>query len=237
MASLPDGSLSIEPWLALLRALLCRDGVDQMLADAQFAAETMAAGSFWRTASILYLATAQLMAGDPDRADVLFEDATAEGQTGGTAVGACVALGERSLLAIAKGAWGQAERHLAEARSLVREANLEDYPLVTILHAVAARIALHQSDWPGAGAELTRAQRLRPGSDLRSAAPGRAGQDRASQMPPRAVRHRRGADPAPGDRRDPRPAPRPRRFRRGRPRTCGRSFPAPGVRPPSEPPP
>ena len=128
VASLPDGSLSIEPWLAVLRALLCRDGVDRMLADAQFAAETMAAGSFWRTASILYLATAHLMAGDPDRADVLFEDAAAEGQAGGTADWACVALGERSLLAIANGAWGSAERLLAEASVVVREANLEDYP-------------------------------------------------------------------------------------------------------------
>ena len=161
-ASLPDGSLSIEPWLAVLRALLCRDGADRMLDDAQLAAETMAAGSFWRTASILYLAIAHLMAGDPDRADVLFEDAAAEGQGGGTAVGACLAFGERSLLAIANNSWASAARHLAEARSVVREANLGDYPPVTILHAAGARIALHESDWPGASVELTRAQRLRP---------------------------------------------------------------------------
>ena len=37
VASRPDGSSSIEPWLALLRALLCRDGVDQMRADAELA--------------------------------------------------------------------------------------------------------------------------------------------------------------------------------------------------------
>ena len=42
-ASLPDGSTSIEPWLALLRALLCRGGVEQMRADAELAARTMAA--------------------------------------------------------------------------------------------------------------------------------------------------------------------------------------------------
>ena len=78
-------------------------------------------------------------------------------------LGACVALGERSLLAIAQGAWEAAGRHLSEARSLARDANLEDYPPVTILHAVAARIALHQADRPRAIAELTRAQRLRPG--------------------------------------------------------------------------
>jgi LuxR family transcriptional regulator, maltose regulon positive regulatory protein len=40
---------------------------------------------------------------------------------------------------------------------------MEDYPPITILHAVAARIALHEADRPRAIAELTRAQRLRPG--------------------------------------------------------------------------
>jgi LuxR family maltose regulon positive regulatory protein len=161
-ASLPDGSPSIEPWLALLRAILCRDGADRMRADAQLAAETMAAGSFWRTSSILYLAIAHLMAGDADRASVLFEDAAAEGKAGGGALGACVALAERSLLAIANRDWEQAAMYLSEARSLAREANLEDYPPLTIVHAVAARIALHQGDRSRARAELTRAQRLRP---------------------------------------------------------------------------
>ena len=162
VASLPDGSPSIEPWLALLRALLCRDGVEQMRADAELAASTMAAGSFWRTAATLYLALAHLMAGDPDRADVLFQDAAAGGPSGGATTGTCVALAERSLLAIARGAWDRGERHLSEAWALARDANLEDYPPVTIVHAVAARIALHQGNRPRAMAELTRAQRLRP---------------------------------------------------------------------------
>jgi LuxR family maltose regulon positive regulatory protein len=162
-ASLPDGSPSIEPWLALLRALLCRDGAEQMRADAELAARTMAAGSFWRTAATLYLAMAHLMAGDPDRADALFQDAAAGGRASGAAVGPCVALAERSLLAMAGGAWEAGERHLSDAWSLARDANLADYPPVTILHAAAARIALHQADRPRAMAELTSAQRLRPG--------------------------------------------------------------------------
>jgi len=162
VASLPDGSASIEPWLALLRALLCRGGVEQMQADAELAARTMAAGSFWRTAATLFLGLAHLMAGDPDRADVLFADAAAGGQAGGATTGTCIALAERSLLAIARGAWERGERHLSEAWGLARDANLEDYPPFAIVHAVAARIALHQGDRPRATAELTQAQRLRP---------------------------------------------------------------------------
>jgi LuxR family transcriptional regulator, maltose regulon positive regulatory protein len=161
--SLPDGSPSIDPWLALLRSLLCRDGPEQMRADAELAAKTVAAGSFWRTASILFLGMAHLMADDPDQADVLFEDAVAEGRAGGAMIGTCVALAERSLLAIARGAWDLGRRYLSEARSVALETNLMDYPPVTILHAAAARIALHDADPRRAREDLTRAQRLRPG--------------------------------------------------------------------------
>ena len=161
-ASPPDRSPPAGPLLALLRALLCRDGIGQMRADAQIAAATMPATSIWRAAPILLLGLAHLMAGEEDQADLVFQDQVAESRAVGANIGACVALAERSLLAIAKGAWDLAGRHLSEARSLAREANLEDYPLVTILHAVAARLALHQADAPRARAELTRAQRLRP---------------------------------------------------------------------------
>jgi LuxR family maltose regulon positive regulatory protein len=150
------------PWLALLRALLCRDGVDQMRADAELAAKTTAAGSFWRAGSLLLLGMALLMAGDPDQADAVFEDQVAEARAAGGTLGACVALSERSLLAVARGAWDLGERHLSQARAVARESHVEDYPAVTIMHAAAARMALHHADRPRARAELTRAQRLRP---------------------------------------------------------------------------
>jgi len=162
-ASLPDGTATIEPWLALLHAFLCRAGPGQMLADAELAAATLAPQSFWRTSSILLLAIAHLMAGDPDQADVLLTDAIAEHRADRVLIGTCVALAERSLLAISQGAWDQAEQHLSRAQSLTRQANYEDYPLVAIIHAVAARVALHHNDRPRARDQLTRAQRLRPG--------------------------------------------------------------------------
>jgi LuxR family maltose regulon positive regulatory protein len=160
VASLPDQGSPAEPWLALLGAVLCRDGADQMLADAELAAKTMT--GFWRPAALLFVGMAHLMAGDPDRADILFEDQVAEALAAGGTIGTCVALSERSLLAIAEGEWDQGERHLSQARAVARDANVEDYPAVTIMHAAAARMALHHADRAGAAAELTRAQRLRP---------------------------------------------------------------------------
>jgi LuxR family maltose regulon positive regulatory protein len=161
-ATRPDGSASIEPWLAVLRALLCCDGVDQMRADAELAAKTTAAGSLWRAGSLLLLGMAHLMAGDPDQADAVFADEVAEARAARGTLGACVALSERSLLAMARGEWGLGERYLSQARAVARESNVEDYPAVAIMHAAAARMALHQADRPRARAELIQAQRLRP---------------------------------------------------------------------------
>jgi LuxR family maltose regulon positive regulatory protein len=167
VASRPDQSPSIEPRLALLRALLCRDGVDQMRVDAELATQTLGGGTlgggtFGRMSALLFLGLAHLMAGDPDRADVLFEDEVAESSAVEGTIGACIALSERSLLAMARGEWELSERHLSEARSMARQARIEDYPAITIMHAAAARLALHRADRSRARAELTRAQSLRP---------------------------------------------------------------------------
>jgi LuxR family maltose regulon positive regulatory protein len=161
-ANRPDGSFPVEPWLALLRALLCRDGVDQMRADAELAVKILPAGSLWRASSLLFLGMAHLMAGDPDQADAVFADQVAEARSAGGTIGVSIALSERSLLAIARGDWDLGERHLSQARAVARETRIEDYPAVTIMYAAAARMALHRADRPRAGAELTRAQRLRP---------------------------------------------------------------------------
>jgi hypothetical protein len=66
----------------------------------------MAAGSFWRAAATLFLGMAYLMAGDPERADVLFENQVTEARAVGGMIGACIALAERSLLAITRGSLG-----------------------------------------------------------------------------------------------------------------------------------
>jgi hypothetical protein len=44
MPELPDGSASIEPWIATLRSYTCPDGVERMLADAELALEQLGPG-------------------------------------------------------------------------------------------------------------------------------------------------------------------------------------------------
>jgi LuxR family maltose regulon positive regulatory protein len=61
--TLPDGSTP-EGWLALLRALLCRDGVDRMRHDAEIALAGLHRGSQLRATALLLKALSYLLVGD-----------------------------------------------------------------------------------------------------------------------------------------------------------------------------
>jgi LuxR family transcriptional regulator, maltose regulon positive regulatory protein len=58
------GAPSAEAWAALLRALLCRRGVEQMRADADEAVCRFAAGSFVTPAPALMQGIARILCGD-----------------------------------------------------------------------------------------------------------------------------------------------------------------------------
>ena len=72
-----------------------------------------------------------------------------------------IALGERSLLAIARGAWDQAESLAAMALSTVSRAHQEEYSTSAIVYVASARVAVHGGDAPTARGHLVQAQRLR----------------------------------------------------------------------------
>ncbi len=82
--TLPDGSDSIDSWLALMRAHHCRSGVARMRADAELAARTLARGSPNRPHALLLLAISQLLAGEVDEADDLLAEVAEEGLELGT---------------------------------------------------------------------------------------------------------------------------------------------------------
>ena len=106
---LPDGSASIDSWLALLRAHRCQRGVARMRADAELALELSPPGSRGRPHALLLLAVSRLLAGEVDEADDLFADVVEAGLELGTAEEVAVALGERAAIAIGRDAWVQAE--------------------------------------------------------------------------------------------------------------------------------
>ena len=64
--TLPDDS-TVQSYLALLRALLCRDGVDRMRADTQAALAELSPTSQWRPTAQLLEGICYLLAGEADR--------------------------------------------------------------------------------------------------------------------------------------------------------------------------
>ena len=86
--------------MALLRALLCRDGVDRMRADAETAAAGLAPGSPWWATALLLQGIADVLAGETDRADPILADA-AEVATHIGALPAASAARPSALVAIA----------------------------------------------------------------------------------------------------------------------------------------
>ena len=160
--NLPDGSESVESWRALVRAQLCRRGVVQMRADAEFAVRTLAPGSFNRPNAGLQLALAIWLAGEDDEADDMFADVAEEGLEMGTLEAAGVALAERAAIAAGRGAWVQAEELVQRALQIIRQSRMEEYSVSTFVYALAARVALHRGSAERASEFLTHAQRLRP---------------------------------------------------------------------------
>jgi LuxR family maltose regulon positive regulatory protein len=159
---LSDGSATIEPWVANLRAFMMRDGVERALADVNLALEQLAPESGWRASAMVVQGVVQALLGEIDRARADFEAAVDAALAMGVAEEAYVAHAELALLAARQGAWSDAGRHAREARALVVETGLGEYSTSAIAHVAVARVALHEGRHADARAAAARAHRLRP---------------------------------------------------------------------------
>ncbi len=74
------GPASFASSRAMLRAMTCPAGPEQLMADAELAVEQETPSSQWRDTALYSLAEAHLLAGDVDRAVAAFEEATSVGQ-------------------------------------------------------------------------------------------------------------------------------------------------------------
>ena len=159
--ALPDGS-SLDGWLAYLRALLCREGVRQMRADAVAALALLAPGSSLRGAVLALEGTAYVLDGEFAAADPVLAHAVEVATYMGAQPAAAMALAERVVVAIEGGDWDAAETLSAQAMGVVEAGHLEDYIVAALVYAVAARTDIHRGDFAIAREHVTRAARLRP---------------------------------------------------------------------------
>ena len=153
---------SVEAWAALLRTFLCRQGAEQMRADADEAVRGFAAGTFLTPAPALLQGIARVLGGDLDGGDLSLEDAVSIGEKAGAPDDLAVALCQRSLVAMARNQWDRAEVLAGQARNVFRQAGIEESYATPLICAVRARAAMHRGDVPAARRELISAQHLRP---------------------------------------------------------------------------
>jgi LuxR family maltose regulon positive regulatory protein len=154
---LSDGSATIDPWVAVLRAGM-PDGPGRAVADGELAVAELAPGSGWRPAALTMRGTARLVLGDTESA---IADLVSVAE-GGASQPVAVARGQLALLAVRKGAWKEAEIHASAGQAIVNDAGLGEYSTSALLHAATARIAVHEGRQEDARAALTAAHRLRP---------------------------------------------------------------------------
>jgi LuxR family maltose regulon positive regulatory protein len=156
----PDSPVTAA-WAAVLRGLLCRRGVEQMRADTDEDSRRLATAGIVAPVVAVLEGITWVLRGDPDSADVSFENAISIGDIGAPDVLA-VALCERSLLAMAHGDWGLAEELAGQACSVLHQGGSEDSYVTPLVCVAQARVAMHRGDVAAARRQLVHAQRLRP---------------------------------------------------------------------------
>ena len=157
-----DGSATIEPWVATLRAAMMADGVERALADAERALELLPQGSDWRPTALVVRGIARALLGAADQARADLAAGVEEAQASGAVEECFIAQAELALLAARQDRWDEAGRQARRAQALVEETGLVDYSTSAIAHVAAARVALHDGRQADAHAALTRVHRLRP---------------------------------------------------------------------------
>jgi LuxR family transcriptional regulator, maltose regulon positive regulatory protein len=157
-----DGSASFASARAMLRAVMCAAGPEQVVADASFAVAQEPPWSAWRDQALCLRAEAHLLTGDVDQAGALFAESFTVAAAAGNTDVLVLSESELALLAMDHGQWPEAAERVEVALAAIDEARMHDYATSVLAFAAAARLAVHRGDLMEANRELTRAMRARP---------------------------------------------------------------------------
>jgi LuxR family maltose regulon positive regulatory protein len=159
---LSDGTATIEPWIANLRACMMPLGVEQAIADGDLTLDRLSPESGWRPSALLVRGTAHAIFGATERATDDLIAAIEAGLAFGFSDAVYLGYAQLALLAAKRGEWREAGRLAREAQAGVDKWGLGDYSTSALVHVTTARVALHESRTEDARAALSRAHRLRP---------------------------------------------------------------------------
>jgi LuxR family transcriptional regulator, maltose regulon positive regulatory protein len=157
-----DEDTSVAPAISLLRAALCRDGVEQMCADIEAALAGLPPSSQWRPTALLLLGCTLVLRGQDALADAILAAAEESAERLGATDTRIIAISERSLLASARDEHAAAELHALRARALAEASRLDGYTTSALELAASARTSLRSSHWDQARSNLASAQSLTP---------------------------------------------------------------------------
>jgi LuxR family maltose regulon positive regulatory protein len=153
------GSSSFESFRAILRATMARYGLAQAYADATHAVETEGPGSPWRMLALAALGWLRRLTGDPEGADATFVESVA---AAGVGIEPYFSLASRASIAMERGGWHAARALADAAHDAFDRTNLGDIAPSLLVHAVSARVAIHEGDVARGRSELVHAQHARP---------------------------------------------------------------------------
>jgi LuxR family maltose regulon positive regulatory protein len=154
------GTASFASARAMLRAAMVRRGPDDAVENAAFALAAEGPGSPWRTLACEALALGHIMRGEASTADEVLAAAVDAAPGGGSY--AFYALALRASLAMASRDWEAATRYARESHERFGRMNFDGAASSVLVHAVAARVALHRGDLARGREELVHAQLVRP---------------------------------------------------------------------------
>ena len=172
-----DEDASVAPAISLLRAALCRDGVEQMCADIESALAGLSPSSQWRPTALLLLGCTLVLRGQDALADAILAGAEESAERLGATDTRIIAISERSLLASARDEHAAAEMHSLRARALAEASRLDGYTTSALELAASARTSLRSSHWDQARSNLASAHSLDAAPD--GGAPVAGGADAA----------------------------------------------------------
>jgi LuxR family transcriptional regulator, maltose regulon positive regulatory protein len=160
--TLPDGS-TVAGTLAYLRANLCRNGIGPMRGDAQEAWDGLSPTSPYRATLVFEEGIADLLDGNPERADAVFAHACDLATDFGALPLAALILAERFLVAAdVRNDWPAADPLSLRAVEIVEAGHYDGYWTSALVFAAAARAAAHRGQMHVARQYVKRAARLRP---------------------------------------------------------------------------
>ena len=158
-AAAPSAGVPLRPCIDLVRAALCRDGLEQMLTDARSAAGALPAGSHWQLVALVLEGTSLVLSGAEEEGENRLRLAVEAASVGGSDTALIAALAEWALSPLG-GARAAEEQFLAE--TLARDPrDAADATAVDVLAAaVSARMLLRRGRTEDARAALGLAQGL-----------------------------------------------------------------------------